>query len=240
MSNLTQFPIPTVSVNRATFKGDKGDKGDTGAVGPQGPQGPQGIPGPIGSEVSAVVARFASPLITTYIPGQIYDNSFHAPGTGALAGVADRCDMGPFFTATPLTIDQIGVAVSTAVAGSNLKVVVYGSGADGWPDQLIHETGNLSGATAGYVSENVTLSFAPATVYWFGVRSSATAAYRVLALTNSVNLGLSGGGNGTTYNAILRRSIPFANAAPSNWNFATADRFANIAPPSVRFRVATP
>jgi hypothetical protein len=42
MSNITAFPIPTVTVNRATFKGDTGATGAPGAKGDTGDTGPPG------------------------------------------------------------------------------------------------------------------------------------------------------------------------------------------------------
>ncbi len=79
------------------------------------------------ADISTVVpaaAMFASSIFGR-ISGQYCDNSFHGLASSTLAGAAGRIDLAPFFVAEDLSVDQIGVAVSTAVAGALGKVVVY-------------------------------------------------------------------------------------------------------------------
>jgi len=110
----------------------------------------------------AIIGSFASPNAGGYVVGQYYDNSFHGAAPGVIAGAANRVEMSPFFVSESLTIDQLGVSVSTAAAGSLLKCFIYGSNSQGWPDQLLYEGNNdLSGASTGFVAHTLTFSFNP-------------------------------------------------------------------------------
>ena len=73
------------------------------------------------------------------------------PGTTTttLAGVADRMNIYPFIPKFDFTADQLGINVTTAVASSNAKIVVYDSDINGRPDQRITETGNLDCSSTG-------------------------------------------------------------------------------------------
>lgn len=182
-----------------------------------------------------VVSNFASPNAGGVISGQYCDNSFHAAASAALAGVANRMDLAPYYTSVDLPIDRLGVAISTAVAGASVKIVIYESDENGWPSNLLYETASLSGAVVAFVEEALTFTFLRGKQYWVGVRHSSTCAVRCVALTSAVNLGLSSN-TAANYSTILRRTVTFANAAPNPWNFVNTDRTSNITPPSVRFR----
>lgn len=182
----------------------------------------------------STISNFASPNAGGVVAGRFYDNSFQGTASSTLAGAANRMDLAPFYTSVPLAIDQIGVAVSTAVAASNVKVVIYSTGSDGWPEDLLYETANLSCATTGYKSESLTFSFNSGTMYWVGVRHSSTATLRTINVSSAVNLGLTGS-TATTYANVLRSTVTFANAAPDPYTFA-ASQLTAATPPSIRFR----
>lgn len=184
-----------------------------------------------------VVSNFASPNAGGVVTGQYYDNSFHGTASSTLAGAAGRLDLAPYYTSVPLTIDLIGIAVSTAVASAQAKVVIYSSDANGWPDALLYESGALDCGTTGYKFETLDFMFERGTQYWVGVRHSSTATLRTINVSSAVNLGLTSNA-ASNYATILRRTVTFANAAPSPWNFVNGDRVANTTPPSIRFRAA--
>jgi hypothetical protein len=145
--------------------------------------------------------------------------------------------MSPFFVSNSLTIDRLGVAVSTAVAGSLLKCFIYGSDSQGWPDQLLYEgDGDLSGAAVGYVSHTLDFTFNTGIQYWLGVRYSGNTTVRGVPLSSSVNLGVEFTA-GTSYFSKLLRTITFANALPQSWAFQSSDLDAGVCP-SIRFRAA--
>jgi hypothetical protein len=170
--------------------------------------------------------------------GQYYDNSFHAAASGTIAGAANRVEMSPFFVSESLTIDQLGVAVSTAVAGSLLKCFIYGSNSQGWPDQLLYEGDtDLSGAGTVFVAHTLTFSFNTGIKYWLGLRYSANTTVRGVGLSSLGNLGLSTAA-GINYFSKLQRPITFANALPQSWEFQASDLTTGICP-SIRFRAAS-
>ena len=184
-----------------------------------------------------VISNFASPNAGGFVVGQFYDNSFRGAASSTLAGAANRMDLAPFYASAPLKIDQIGAAVSTAVTGALFKIVIYSAGQDGWPDQLLLETADISAAVTGYAFETVNFTFARGTQYWVGIRQSSTATFRTVNVSSAVNLGLTSSA-AANYATILRRTLAYATAAPQTWNFVNSDRVANVTPPSIRFRAA--
>ena len=184
-----------------------------------------------------VISNFASPNAGGYVAGNYYDNSFHAASAGTIAGAANIAELVPFYTSTPLTIDQLGVAVSTAVAGSLLRCCIYVSDSAGWPNQLLYEgDSGLSGAAVTYVSRTLSFTFQSGTQYWLGVRWSSTTTIRAINASSAVNLGLPSA-SANTYNTKIRRTIPFATALPQSWGFQASELTAGN-PVSVRFRAA--
>lgn len=171
------------------------------------------------------------------ISGQYHDNSFHGNAPATLIGVANRIQLAPYSPPRNFSIDRIGCGVSTGVAGALFRVVVYASGADGWPSTLLYESGDLSGATATFVEATMSLAFSAGLIYWVGVRHSSTCTLRTIALASAINLGLLSN-NATAYATVLQRTVAFASAAPSPWNFVNADRVAGVTPPSIRMRAA--
>ena len=104
----------------------------------------------LGDRIS-VISNFASPNAGGVFTGKYYDNSFQGTASSTLAGVAGRIDLAPYYTSVPLTIDQIGVAVSTAVASAVGRVCIYSSDANGWPDSLLYYgSSDLDFSTTGY------------------------------------------------------------------------------------------
>ena len=183
------------------------------------------------------ISNFASPNAGGVVSNWFYDNNPHG-GVATLAGAANRMELAPYYTSVPISINQIGCAVSTAVAGSLFKILIYGTGADGWPGAKLYESADISGATAAYAFATLSFTFVPGRMYWLGVRHSSTPTLRTVAVANAFNLGLGSAGNGTTQLTVLRRTLTYATAAPDPWGFVTTDPVANVTPPSIRFRAA--
>lgn len=185
----------------------------------------------------STISNFASPNAGGIVVGNYYDNSFQGTASGTLAGAANRVVMAPFYTSERLRIDQLGIAISTAVASSSLKCFIYGSDASGWPDALLYEgSADLSGATTGYKSHSLDFTFDSGRQYWLGVKMNSTATYRTLNVSSAVNLGLSGS-NATSYFTVITRTLTYANALPDPWVFTSTDLAAS-SPPSIRMRAA--
>lgn len=186
----------------------------------------------------STIANFASPNAGGIVTGNFYDNSFHGGGSATLAGVANRLDLAPFFTSVPLRIDQIGVAVSTAVAGALGRVCIYTANADGWPDELVFEgASNLDFSTTGYKAHSLDLRLDSGRIYWLGGLQSSTATLRTISTVSAVNLGLQSSSS-TQYFTVVRRTHTFADPLPASFGFVPSGLTANITPPSIRFRAA--
>jgi len=169
------------------------------------------------------------------VSGQYFDNSFAGAASGTLIGVANRIQLAPYFAPQTFSIDRIGCLVSTAVAGSLFKIVIYSANADGWPDARLYESGNLSGAAAAFVEATMSFTLNAGVVYWLGVRHSSTCTLRTIPVSSARSLGLTTS-NATSYATVLQRTLTYATAAPSSWAFVAGDLVANVTPPSIRFR----
>ena len=129
------------------------------------------------------ISNFASPNAGGIVVGNYYDNAFQGTASGTLAGAANRVVMAPFYTSERMRIDQLGIAISAAVASSTLRCFIYGSDASGWPDELLYVgDSDLSGATTGYKSHTLDFTFDSGRQYWVGVRMNSTATYRAISV----------------------------------------------------------
>jgi hypothetical protein len=148
---------------------------------------------------------------------------------GTLAGAAGRMDLFPFQPRADLTVDRLMLNCTTAVAGALARIVVYASDALGRPDGLILETGDIDLATTGAKSATVSLALRQGRTLWLGLRHSATATTSTwpLAATPDVNGGTA---PATTARKVLRRTLAWGSAAPTNWGFASTEINAAAAP----------
>lgn len=171
--------------------------------------------------------------------GRYFDNSPVGHAGGTLAGAAGRIDLAPMYVPRLVTVDQIGVAVSTAVASSLVRAVVYEADAAGRPSNRVLISGDLSGAAVAFVSTAVSFQFEPGKRYWVGTHHSSTCTLRTIAATAGYPLGLASN-TGAGVATVVRKVVTFsAGSTPSTWTWTDADLTAAITPPSVRFRVAS-
>jgi hypothetical protein len=191
--------------------------------------GPQGIAGTAGLSLASNAIGIQS--------AQYVDNSFGANATSTVAGVANRLEMTPFSVASALTINEMGINVTTLLAAATCKLFIYTSDADGTPSVLAHEqTSTLDCSTTGYKAYTVSFTFLPNIVYWVGVRYSSTATISALALTSLRSLGLATS-TGTTYLTVVRRTLAYATALPASFATVLADKASSVAP-AIRMRKA--
>ncbi|WP_201743960.1 DUF2793 domain-containing protein [Paragemmobacter ruber] len=149
--------------------------------------------------------------------------------TTTLAGAAGRIDLFPFLPRADLGIDRLVLNATTAVAGALARVLVYASDANGRPDGLILETGDLDLGTTGTKSATVGLTLRQGRCYWLGTRHSSTATTSAWALTATPDLN-GGTAPATTARKVLRRTVAWANPAPATWGYAAAEISATTAP----------
>ena len=149
--------------------------------------------------------------------------------TGTLAGAAGRIDLFPFLPRADLAIDRLMLNCTTAVAAALARVLVYASDANGRPDGLILESGDLDLATTGAKTATVALTLRQGRCYWLGTRHSSTATTSAWALTATPDLN-GGTAPATTARKVLRRTVAWGSAAPATWGFTAAEINATAAP----------
>ena len=152
------------------------------------------------------------------------------------AQVANRTVIAPWVPSYNMTIDQVGISVSTLLAASNCKVVIYAADADGRPSTVLLESANLSAAAAATVFVTVTaLALTAGTTYWVGVRSSGTQTLRCLNVGAMRVLNYTNAATPVAQGSLILTET-FANAA-ATWTYATAQHSTALAP-LVLMRVA--
>lgn len=184
-----------------------------------------------------------NPAALSYIAGEYYcQTGTNGIGTATTttAGLADRWDMVPFKPEAPLTIDRIGVTVTTGVASATCKVQIYSAHATtGYPDAKIYESGDLDcsvGAPTSVVA-TTSYSFLAGKLYWLGVRHSSTATLRSLNLAQSRTMGPPSA-TAANMNNLVRRSLTYTTAATNPYAFVVADFPAPAAPIQIMMRAA--
>jgi hypothetical protein len=204
----------------------------------------------IGDQIAATITKktlddievalpYGSAWVFDQTAGRYFDNSPICHAGATLAGAANRIDLTPFYVGRLVTVDQIGGAVSTAVASSLFRCLLYDADSiTGRPTNLLLSSADLSGATVAFVSTTVSHQLLPGRRYWVGVHHSSTCTLRAIAATAGYPLGLaSNTGAGTA--TVVRKTVTFGASSPATWTWVDADLTAAIAPPSVRFRVAS-
>jgi hypothetical protein len=141
--------------------------------------------------------------------------------TGAFAGAANQFDLYPFSPRADVTLDRLGINCTVAVASALAKIAVYASDANGRPDQRLTETGDLDCSTTGAKLATVSRTLRRGTVYWIGVRHSATATLSSWAALATPDI--NGGTIVTTARKVLRRTLTYATAAPTSWGFLSSE-----------------
>lgn len=179
----------------------------------------------------------ASAIQLPFVSGSYYDNVFSSTPPTNLAGVANRFEAYPFFCPQDVEISNFGVVCSTLIAGSNIKLAVYDTGADGLPANLIFGGTNISTASTGYKSEATTLVLEAGKMYWFAIRHSSTATMRAVPLSSARSLG-SSSATATSFITGLRRTLTYSTDWPSTNPFTSSDFVSNVMPILFRFLVA--
>jgi hypothetical protein len=176
----------------------------------------------IGGQSRAIDEQVALPCLIPPATEWVMTTMACGSATTVLAGAANRVDLFPFVPCADISMDQLGVNVTTAVAAALGKIVVYNSLANGRPDALLLETGTLDFATVGNKSIAASLTLLRGRTYWLGIRHSSTAA--LSAWATSATPDINGGTTfTTTARKVLRRTLTFATAAPASWGFLSSE-----------------
>lgn len=163
--------------------------------------------------LAVTAAHFASPSAGGYFSGRYYDNSLHTLARVTSAQAANRIELSPFFTSVDFEVDRLGVAVSTAVASSLCKVLIYDTGSDGWPGSVVYISGDLDCSTTGAKEVTVSFTFTAGVKYWIGTWTNSTQTLRCVAGGATASLGPSTN-TGTSYLNVIRRVVTYGGSAP--------------------------
>ena len=190
----------------------------------------------------SAVSTFATPIAGGIVPGRYYDNASSGTPNNTYTGNRDRADMALFVTSRRLTVDQIGFTVATAGSGAYGRAFIYGCGDNGWPSNLLYESGDLDLNTSNSFSGETLASpftFDVNRIYWVGWRFGDATSYAVMRSVNSSNtpsLGLTSNSS-VNYCTVLRRNVYFLSPMPATWVFNENELFTSNAP-SFRMRAA--
>lgn len=168
--------------------------------------------------------------------GLFIGNGSDLGALGTQAQVANRTVIAPFTPARDVTIDQLGVSISTLIAGALFKAIIYASDADGRPSTVIRETANIDAGSTGTKFAAITaLTLTAGTRYWIGIRSSSTATLRTLNVASVPVLSYTNAATPVLQGALVLTET-YANAAAA-WAYASSQH-SNALVPLVLMRVA--
>jgi hypothetical protein len=168
--------------------------------------------------------------------GEFIGNGLNATALGTQIQVANRTVLAPWVPGYDVTIDQLGVSVSTGVAATNVKAIIYASDANGRPDAVIIETANISSAANATVMSTIaSTALTAGTTYWVGIRSSGTATVRTLGVGSAPAVTYTTAATPLIESALVKTET-FANAAAA-WGYV-ASQHSNALIPLVLMRVA--
>lgn len=186
----------------------------------------------------AIVGAFGRQALMRPAAGLYVPNSSAGIAVGTIAQVAGRNTAAPYVSAFDLTVDQLGVNVTTVAAGSFAKIVIYAADANGRPSTVLLETSDISCGTTGsfFATLGTAFTFKAGVLYWIAVRASAAQTLRALGAGSLPVLSMIATGT-PSHVVSLSKSETYANAA-ATWVYASSDHTGNLAMPLVLMRVA--
>ena len=168
--------------------------------------------------------------------GLFISNNVNGTALGTQIQVANRNVIAPFIPGFNVTIDQLGVSVSTLLASNNAKGVIYDADSNGRPTTILRESTNISSAAASTVFAAITsITLTAGKVYWIGVRCSGTFTLRTLAVGALPALDYTNAATPAIRQTLILTET-FANAA-ANWTYASSQHSTALMP-LVLMRVA--
>lgn len=176
---------------------------------------------------------------THYVPSMVTTGSYLygnivAIAQSTIATVANRLEYYPYCPSRDVTIDELALEVTTAVAATNARLGVYDSTSGGIPGNLLTGAGTLLDcSTAGVKTSAVlpTVTLKAGIQYWLAVLSSGTQTYRGIPLAGLTPLPVASG----TPNTCYRQTQTFASGLPST---ASGLTFSSNIGVWIRMRVA--
>lgn len=168
--------------------------------------------------------------------GEFLGNGLNAIALTVQAQVANRTVIAPFVQAYDVTIDQLGVSVSTFGAAQNAKAIIYAADANGRPSTVLRETANISaGANGTFMSAITPLDLVAGTTYWRGIRASGIFTVRAIGVGATWPLTYTAAATPVAEGTLILTET-FATAA-ATWSYA-ASQHSNVLVPLILMRVA--
>jgi hypothetical protein len=141
--------------------------------------------------------------------------------TGALAQTANTLRMFAFTARADIAFRGMALLVTTAVAASLAKFVVYDCDSNGRPNARLLETADVDCSTIGAKTASAALTLRSGQTYWLGVRANGTAALATWA--GSAAPDINGGTPTATARKSVLRTLTYATAAPSSWVWVASE-----------------
>ena len=176
----------------------------------------------------------------TPLSGAFITSSISAAALATQACIANQIMICPFVVAYDMTIDQIGVSVSTLVAASEQRMVIYESDpTTGRPTNLIAVSAATSGAAAATVFATLapTVTLLRNKAYWIGVWSSSTQTLRTPGSTG-VPFGWTNAATPVPSRSLVATVTYNSTASPGNWPTYANSQISTRTPALVLMRVA--
>jgi hypothetical protein len=182
--------------------------------------------------------------LVPFIGSSITGNYYVLPGlqlATALttrAGATGELTVGPVKLPINITPAAIGIAVSTAVANTRFRIVLYDSTASGWPSTQIWQSHDFSGSTpTGLRSTTGSMpTLTGGIVYWVGIHHSGNCTLRAIPLGSAFAIGgILTAGASTTFGTVVRRTgLTYDSGSPTGWGSFTGGQIvAGISPYAV-------
>lgn len=141
-----------------------------------------------------------------------------------------------------ITVDQLGIAISTATPGGLISLGLYSSNPDNTPHQRLAQTGGagLPTDTATLVGANIgSVVLQENTLYWLAVNSTtSTVSVRAINAGASLGVGPLASASSTLYFNRLRQSLAWSADLPEFWGAYSPSQRGTGHVPSIRMRVA--
>jgi len=169
--------------------------------------------------------------------GAYIDQSTTANAPTTQFPFAGRIYLCAFFVTDTLTIDRIGVSITTTNASARSRVGIYTSDDQGLPTTRVYSSADLDASATGYVFESLSFTFKSNSLYWLAFHCSSPPTVRFIPVNGQRSLGLGTNANGTAYMTGIFRDDTYTNGLPATWGYLNSELGAVIMP-SIRMRVA--
>lgn len=150
------------------------------------------------------------------LPGAFISTAISAAALATQAAVANEILVCPFVVAFDTSIDQIGVSVSTLLAGSTVRVVIFDADALGRPTTILATSDTIDGATTGTKAVALNFTFQRNKIYWVGVWASGTVTLRIPGAT-TVPLGWSNAATPAPSRGLIKSVAYATTGSAGNW-----------------------